>query len=163
MAGPARPAGFWIRAVAAAIDVAVFMVVHASYRLVAARFFGVAAADAWTLAPMLSAFTFLFMGAYTTLLHALGGQTIGKMLVHVRVVAMDGEPPLLGAAFLRWVAGFVSLVPFGLGYLMAGLRADKRALHDLVAGTRVERVPRAGRETAEVVVEPAEEVVPPVA
>src|SRR5207244_9479926 len=28
----------------------------------------------------------------------------------------------------------------GLGYVMAGLRHDKRALHDLIAGTRVERV-----------------------
>jgi uncharacterized RDD family membrane protein YckC len=25
---------------------------------------------------------------------------------------------------------------------MAGLRADKRALHDLIAGTRVERLPK---------------------
>jgi uncharacterized RDD family membrane protein YckC len=162
MAMPARPAGFWIRAVAAAIDFGIFLVVHASYRLIAARFFGVSAADAWTLAPTLSAFTVLFMGAYTTLLHALGGQTIGKMLVHVRVVGMEGEPPLLGPAFLRWIGYLASLAPFGLGFWMAGLRRDKRALHDLIAGTRVERVPPAYREP-EVVVAPAEEVAPPVA
>jgi uncharacterized RDD family membrane protein YckC len=31
---------------------------------------------------------------------------------------------------------------FGIGYLMVGLRSDKRALHDLIAGTRVERLSR---------------------
>jgi uncharacterized RDD family membrane protein YckC len=31
-------------------------------------------------------------------------------------------------------------VLLGIGYLMAGLRTDKRALHDLLAGTRVERL-----------------------
>jgi len=30
--------------------------------------------------------------------------------------------------------------PFALGFVMAGLRRDKRALHDLIAGTRVERL-----------------------
>jgi uncharacterized RDD family membrane protein YckC len=162
MVTPARPAGFWIRAVAAAIDFGIFLVVHASYRLIAARFFGVAAADAWTLAPMLSTFTLLFTCAYTTLLHALGGQTIGKMLVHVRVVGMDGEPPLLGPAFLRWIGYLASALPLGLGFLMAGLRADKRALHDLIAGTRVERVRPIVAEP-EIVAEPVEEVAPPVA
>jgi uncharacterized RDD family membrane protein YckC len=34
----------------------------------------------------------------------------------------------------------LSAVLFGIGYLMAGLRSDKRALHDLIAGTRVERL-----------------------
>jgi len=37
----------------------------------------------------------------------------------------------------------VSSATLGLGYVMAALRHDKRALHDLIAGTRVERVPRA--------------------
>jgi uncharacterized RDD family membrane protein YckC len=35
----------------------------------------------------------------------------------------------------------LSSVILGVGYLMAGLRRDKRALHDLIAGTRVERLP----------------------
>jgi len=31
-----------------------------------------------------------------------------------------------------------------LGFVMAGLRHDKRALHDLIAGTRVEHLPEPG-------------------
>jgi uncharacterized RDD family membrane protein YckC len=92
--------------------------------------------------PLVSMFTLVFAGAYTTGLHALGGQTIGKMLVGARVVVSDGAPPTLGAALLRFFAYFASAAPFTAGFLMAGLRHDRRALHDLIAGTRVERVAR---------------------
>ena len=57
----------------------------------------------------------------------------------MRVVGADGEPPALGASVLRFIGYFVSLLPFGFGFVMAGLRADRRALHDLLAGTRVDR------------------------
>ncbi len=86
-------------------------------------------------------FTFVFAAVYTTVLHALFGQTIGKMIVGVHVVVgEDGAPPSFGVSILRFVAYFASCATLGLGYAMAGLRHDKRALHDLIAGTRVERV-----------------------
>src|SRR5437667_176087 len=74
---------------------------------------------------------------------SVGGQTIGKMIVGVKVAAAAGEPPPLGTALLRYLAYFASAGIFTLGFVMAGLRHDKRALHDLIAGTRVERLPRA--------------------
>ena len=80
----------------------------------------------------------LFRSAYATVLHALYGRTLGKALVGIRVVLADGAPVPVGAALLRWVAYWISLVPCGFGFVMAGLRADKRGLHDLIAGTRVE-------------------------
>jgi uncharacterized RDD family membrane protein YckC len=91
-----------------------------------------------TLKPLAAFFTLVFAGAYTTVLHSLAGQTIGKMIVGVRVVAGDGPPPF-GAALLRFGAYLASAATFMLGFVMAGLRGDKRALHDLIAGTRVER------------------------
>jgi uncharacterized RDD family membrane protein YckC len=133
-----RPAGFWIRALAALIDFAVFFVVYLSFKLIGARLLG---ADVETEAkPAAAFFTFVFCGAYTTVLHSLAGQTLGKMLVGVRVVAgEDGLPPF-GAALLRFIGYFASLATFTLGFVMAGLRRDRRALHDLIAGTRVDRV-----------------------
>src|SRR5256886_13771384 len=93
---------------------------------------------------MVWTFTFVFAAAYTTVLHALFGQTVGKMIVGVRVVVgEDGVPPSFGASLLRYVAYFVSSATLGLGYVMVALRHDKRALHDLIAGTRVECVRRA--------------------
>jgi uncharacterized RDD family membrane protein YckC len=138
----ARPAGFWIRAVAALIDFAVFGLVQLSFRLLGARLVGPDPDSVASFRPIASFFTFVFAFAYTTVLHALGGQTIGKSIVGVRVVGGDDGAPALGAALLRHLGYFASAAIFTVGFLMAGLRADKRALHDLIAGTRVERLPK---------------------
>ena len=134
-----RPAGFWIRALAAIIDFAVFFVVYSSFKILGARLSGADLDGAEALKPLASFFTVVFAGAYTSVLHCLAGQTIGKMIVGVKVVAGEDGPPPFGAALLRFVAYFASAGTFTLGFVMAGLRGDKRALHDLIAGTRVER------------------------
>jgi uncharacterized RDD family membrane protein YckC len=38
---------------------------------------------------------------------------------------------------LRWLAARVSDFFLGFGYVMIAVRGDKRAFHDLVAGTKV--------------------------
>ncbi|HEV8695732.1 MAG TPA: RDD family protein [Lysobacter sp.] len=72
------------------------------------------------------------------------GQTWGKKIVGLKIVNMAGEQPgldvLLGRRYL--FANGISLIPFvgGLASLVNVLmifRADKRCLHDLVAGTQV--------------------------
>jgi len=151
-----RPAGFWIRALAALIDFVVFFLVQVSFGFVGAKVWGADVQRSPAFLPMVWFFTFVFSAAYTTLLLALGGQTIGKMLTGVRVVVGGGEPPSIGAALLRYIGYFVSLGSLSLGYLMAGLRHDKRALHDLIAGTRVERVSRASAEAPVAPPPPAE-------
>jgi uncharacterized RDD family membrane protein YckC len=135
-----RPAGFWIRLIAVLVDALVITFVQASFNVVASIVYGLDRNEAWGVTPISSFFTLVFSAAYMTLLHASTGQTIGKLVVGVRVVALDGTPPELGAAFLRWLGYFASWATLGLGYVMAGLRTDKRALHDLIAGTRVEHV-----------------------
>jgi uncharacterized RDD family membrane protein YckC len=139
----ARPAGFWIRAVAALVDFVLFAVVQLSFGLIGGRLGGPDLESTTAFKPLVGFFTVVFAGAYTTVLHALGGQTIGKMIVGVRVVVGDGDPPPLGTALLRYFAYFASAATVTLGFVMAGLRQDKRALHDLLAGTRVERLPTA--------------------
>ena len=135
-----RPAGFWIRVVAALIDFGVFAVVKASLGALAARVWRVDVDGALGARGVLIACTALFAVLYIVTLHALTGQTLGKLIVRICVVGADGARPALGASVLRFVGYFVSLVPFGLGFVMAGLRTDRRALHDLLAGTRVERL-----------------------
>jgi uncharacterized RDD family membrane protein YckC len=137
---PRRPAGFWIRLVALVVDGLVFALVQLSLGLLAARIWGVEAEREAALQGAVAAFTLLFTAAYAIVLHSLAGQTIGKLVVGVQVVGDDGEPPRPGAALLRYLGYFASLFTFGIGFLMAGLRADKRGLHDLLAGTRVERL-----------------------
>ena len=72
------------------------------------------------------------------------GQTIGKKIVGMRIVTLDGEVPPLGRVLgLRYLPlSIASLIPYfgGLVNLVDVLlifRADRRCLHDLLAGTRV--------------------------
>ncbi len=74
--------------------------------------------------------------AYFTLLHAWGGQTLGKLAMGIRVVP-DGPPATLGRAFLRWVGYLVSTLPLGAGFLWAALDKDRCAWHDHLAATVV--------------------------
>jgi uncharacterized RDD family membrane protein YckC len=136
----ARPAGFWIRAVAALIDFGVFALVRMSLAVLAARVWRIDVDAALGLHGALFTCTALFVVLYVVTLHTLDGQTLGKLIVRVRVVGANGEPPALGASVLRFIGYFLSLLPFGFGFVMAGLRTDRRALHDLLAGTHVERL-----------------------
>jgi uncharacterized RDD family membrane protein YckC len=137
-----QPAGFWIRAVALAIDFALFFLVEVSFSVLAGLIGGPEVEGSLGFAPVLWLFTLIFATLYTSVLHSMCGQTVGKMLTRIRVVGLDDALVGFGTALLRHFAYFASLGTFTLGYLMAGLRRDKRALHDLIAGTRVERVAR---------------------
>ena len=149
---PLPPAGFWIRGVAVVVDVVVLALVEISLRYVASRLGGDDFRDpenGGLTAPvraLADVFTLLFALLYTTVLHATAGQTIGKMILGIRVVDVDGTLLAPGASLLRSFAYGASALPVGLGFVMAGLRRDKRALHDLLAGSRVERV-RSRRRT----------------
>jgi len=83
----------------------------------------------------------VLFAAYHALSHGLGGATLGKRLVGIRVVRRDGRPPGLGRATLRAVLAVLSLGFVGLGVLLALFTASGRAFHDLLARTWVIEVP----------------------
>jgi uncharacterized RDD family membrane protein YckC len=134
----ARPAGFWIRAVAVVIDAVALFAAQGALRVVAWVVFAGASARAIEAAAQV--FGVLLGAVYPVVFHWLWGQTLGKMAVQVRVVTMDGGALSLWTAAVRQLGSWLSAALFGTGYLIAGLRSDKRALHDLIAGTRVERL-----------------------
>jgi uncharacterized RDD family membrane protein YckC len=70
----------------------------------------------------------------------LFGATPGKWAVGIRVADHKGRCPIgLTRGMMRLVAYSVSSITLGLGHLLLVLRADGRALHDMLAGTRVVR------------------------
>lgn len=69
------------------------------------------------------------------------GTTPGKRMVGLSVVTLEGDSPGYAGAFRRYLAGTLTLLSLGLGYLLV-LGPTRRALHDLVAGTRVVYTPR---------------------
>ena len=134
------PAGFWIRFVAVLIDSLVLFVVEFVLGVVAGLVWGGEIAETKVFKGTVTAFMFVFGSVYYVALHTAFGQTLGKMAMKIRVVPLDGGRISAGAAILRYIGYFVSGLIVGIGYLMAGLRHDKRALHDLLAGTRVIRL-----------------------
>jgi uncharacterized RDD family membrane protein YckC len=83
---------------------------------------GVAALAVW-------AFFYIFVGLLIT------GRTIGKALIGLRVVRVDGGAPTPRDVFVRTLCLPLSFLIFGIGFLMVLVRRDHRALHDLIAGT----------------------------
>ena len=68
------------------------------------------------------------------------GQTIGKWTTGLRMETMDGRVPGILRALLRTFVGYpISLLPLGLGFLIAAVNPSGRALHDLISGTIVVR------------------------
>ncbi len=68
-----------------------------------------------------------------------GGQTIGKMATHIRVVGDDGRAVDVSGAALRTAGNAIQIVTLGLAWLPALLAADGRGIADRIAGTRVVR------------------------
>jgi len=66
--------------------------------------------------------------------------TPGKMLFHARIVdARTGAAPGKGQLLLRYLGYYVSLIPFGLGFLWIMVDPRKQGWHDKIAGTVVVR------------------------
>ena len=77
------------------------------------------------------------------------GTTVGKWIFGLVIVDHRGRFPIgLSRAFLRLAAYSVSSVTIGMGHLLIALREDKRALHDVLAGTWVVRRPAGETDSA---------------
>jgi uncharacterized RDD family membrane protein YckC len=82
---------------------------------------------------------FVFPGVYFTLTIGLAGGSIGMRVFRLRVVDRDGRRVGLTRSLARWAASLLSQLVLFLGFVMIAFREDKRALHDLIAGTWVVR------------------------
>jgi predicted flap endonuclease-1-like 5' DNA nuclease/uncharacterized RDD family membrane protein YckC len=74
---------------------------------------------------------------YFIFLATAGGQTVGKHVMGVRVVRLDGKPMTYLDSAQRWLGYLLSLAPLGLGFLWVIVDDRRRGFHDKVAGTCV--------------------------
>jgi uncharacterized RDD family membrane protein YckC len=139
----AAAASFGPRLLAALIDAGILSAIGSIVLYFTVRICGVPLSRIAVipLIPFVS-FLLLIAGGYFTLFTAAGGQTIGKMASGIRVVSIDFEHRRvpLGHSVLRAVAYVISALPAGIGFLPALVGADKRAIHDRLADTRVVKV-----------------------
>ena len=136
------------RLLAGVIDVTIIAAIDAAILYFTLQVLELPLSDVRTLPPVpLAVFLLLLNGGYLAIFTAAGGQTIGKMLTGIRVVPVlpDDDEGFdrftqrvsLGAAVLRATAYLVSLLPVGLGFAAILFDAERRALHDRLAETRV--------------------------
>lgn len=134
-----NPAGFWIRVVAAIVD---GIIVNVATGIVGALFgvntftgtgFESSSDGVQTVIGLL---LFFIPTAYHVVLLVYFGTTPGKKLFNIYVLDVNGKRKLtFGRALGRELSKFISLATLLIGYIMVGFREDKRALHDLMAGT----------------------------
>jgi uncharacterized RDD family membrane protein YckC len=74
---------------------------------------------------------------YQIYLGGILGQTLGKRLLHLRVISSRGQAPGPVVACLRFLTMAISLSPAGLGWLWCLFDRERRALHDHLSGTYV--------------------------
>jgi uncharacterized RDD family membrane protein YckC len=85
----------------------------------------------WIAATALGVWSFVYF-AYSL---ATTGRTVGKAIVGTRVYRADGSDLGAGRAVVRVLAMSLSFALLCVGFMFILVRKDRRALHDLIAGT----------------------------
>lgn len=151
IAGPeVRKAGFWIRLAAWVVDLACLFLVTIALTLAAlitiylgGQFGGEINDQVMALAGYSSTAIVMLSGVvYFTIFVGSCGQTPGKMLFRLKVVRADGQEMTYDRALLRSLCWILSLLLFGIGFLMIACTRQKRGLHDLLTGASVIRLQR---------------------
>jgi uncharacterized RDD family membrane protein YckC len=66
------------------------------------------------------------------------GQSIGKMLTGIKIVKSDGNTVSFSRVLVRHLIGYpLTLLTFGLGFILSVFNRNGRSLHDYLAGTIV--------------------------
>ena len=128
------------RVMAALVDAALLLGLDAAVLYFTLRLLNLSTSEIFELPAFpLLAFFVLLNGGYLVAFTAVGGQSIGKMALGIKVVSDEDLPVPFSRATLRTLAYVASALPLGAGFLPGVLGADRLALHDRLAHTRVVR------------------------
>lgn len=133
-------APFALRCGALLIDY-ILLALILTFSIMVARLMGGGARMAGGTAQNIGILVTLFVAVLDLgVLAGLRGKSVGKWTTGLRIERTDGRAPGIGWAMLRHFVGYpLSLLPFGLGFLIVTVNSSGRALHDLIAGTVVVR------------------------
>jgi uncharacterized RDD family membrane protein YckC len=148
--------GFWKRAAAAVIDLAIVVPVALIVTWIVSKIAGVHLPpnnlkltdfDLW-LDLVLATDPALVMGmvlfvaiglVYLVASHIVLGRTLGMRVLKMKVIDLYGDPPSPRRCLVRCAGYLASALTLFLGFLWIGFDSEKRALHDWIAGTYVIR------------------------
>jgi uncharacterized RDD family membrane protein YckC len=133
-------APFALRCGALLIDY-ILLALILTFSIMVARLMGGGARMAGGTAEKIGGFITLIVAVLNlVVLAGLTGKTVGKWTTGLRIERTDGRLPGIVRAGLRHLIGYpLSLLLFGLGFLIVAVSPTGRALHDLIAGTIVVR------------------------
>jgi uncharacterized RDD family membrane protein YckC len=94
----------------------------------------------WLLAGALGGAVTIAAAGYFALFWSTTGQTPGMRAMGLRVVDARGAPVSMPRALVRFVGLVLAIVPLFAGFVPVLFDRRRRGLHDLLAGTVVERV-----------------------
>lgn len=131
-----KTAGFWMRLWAYIIDL---LIIGALTSIVVKPVFyllDVTLEEYVWYAPFTIASAVVFYG-YFVLMTKLVGQTIGKMIFGLRVIADNGKPLTWSAVLFReWIGRFICVKTI-VFYFLVAVVPNNKGLHDLIADTVV--------------------------
>jgi len=128
-------APFLLRCAAFCVDYMLLLIVPVAW-LMLSKLFGdngltSVGLSVWTVGVILFLINFIA-------LPIVAGRSIGKMLLGLTIVNLDGTRVGIGGMIKRNVFGYLATaLTLGAGFLLAGANTSGRALHDFVGGTIV--------------------------
>ncbi len=143
-----RYGGFWIRLVAALIDGIIVQAVVFPVTMILGAMIGAAGiavsmpGEGIRLVGFIvgAALGFLASWIYEATLESSSRQaTLGKMALRLKVTGLAGNRISFARATGRHFGKYLSTIILCIGYILAGITERKQALHDMIAGTLVQR------------------------
>jgi uncharacterized RDD family membrane protein YckC len=135
-----RPAGYFERAQAAAVDLVLLLAVWTVVLYFASRTAHVTLLGLRPAWPYLAAYLAFLGLVYACYFTGTTGQTVGKIAGGLRVVHAGGRPPGYGRAFARAALGVLGVALALVGLAPMLIDPARRALHDRLLRTRVVKV-----------------------
>ncbi|MEH6304071.1 RDD family protein [Olivibacter sp. CPCC 100613] len=136
-------AGVGERIAARIIDLAFFFLIYLLFILIVSSLGLVFGNGGYLILLILYGLLFVF---YDLLCETLfNGQSVGKRMLKIKVISLDGYQPSLGQYFLRWLFRFIDFtltMQIG-GLICVAVSENKQRIGDIVAGTTlIKTVPR---------------------
>jgi uncharacterized RDD family membrane protein YckC len=137
---PVTYGGFWRRFLAAFLDTVILYFPAATVRVLlglpATGIFDPETSSSWVATTFEFGLDFVYA---TALMCSPARGTLGMQVMDLHVTDLNGDRIGFGRATGRYFATLLSLLTFGIGYLLQLFTSRRQTLHDLVAGTVVVR------------------------
>jgi len=135
-----RFAGFWLRFTAAIIDSILLSLITAPLMAIA---FAEQHNSIKVLEPANPLSLLINLGIpllITIYLWSRLAATPGKMILNIKIInSKTFRKPTTARSAQRYLSYFLSLLPFGIGFIAVAFNQEKQGFHDMIAGTYVIR------------------------